>query len=46
MDVSPDSWCMDIGEVEKKAVTSRTRAIMAVHLYGQPAEMDMLRKNL
>ncbi len=26
------------------AITNRTRAVMAVHLYGQPAEMELLRQ--
>ena len=39
VDVTPDSWTMD-PECLRKAVTKRTRAIMPVHLYGHPAEMD------
>ncbi|MBI4726374.1 DegT/DnrJ/EryC1/StrS family aminotransferase [candidate division TA06 bacterium] len=41
--VEPDlkTFNIDPGRVEK-ATTSKTRAIMAVHLYGLPAEMDKL----
>lgn len=37
-----DSWQIDPWSVEQ-AITPRTKAIMAVHLYGQPCEMDELR---
>lgn len=40
-DIEPDSFCMD-PEAVKAAITSRTRAIMPVHLYGHPAAMDRL----
>jgi perosamine synthetase len=35
------TWQMDPDDVRKK-ITPRTRAIVAVHLYGQPCEMDEL----
>lgn len=35
------TWQMDPADVRHK-ITSRTRAIMAVHLYGHPCEMDAL----
>lgn len=38
-DISPDTFCMDPQAVEAK-ITPRTRAIMPVHLYGHPANMD------
>lgn len=41
VDVDPDSWNMDPAAAAA-AVTPRTKAIMPVHLYGQPAEMDAL----
>jgi perosamine synthetase len=41
VDVDPATWCLDPAAVEA-AVTSRTRAIIAVHLYGHPADMDAL----
>jgi dTDP-4-amino-4,6-dideoxygalactose transaminase len=37
-----ETYNLDPGRVEA-AITSRTKAIVAVHLYGQPAEMDPLR---
>jgi perosamine synthetase len=41
VDVDPVTWCIDPAAVAA-AVTPRTKAIMAVHLYGQPADMDAL----
>lgn len=40
-DVDPETWCLDPGSVEQ-VVTDRTRAIIAVHLYGNMVEMDTL----
>ena len=37
------TWQIDPADVRRK-ITSRTRAILAVHLYGQPCEMDQLVK--
>lgn len=36
-----ETWQIDPADVRRK-ITSRTKAIMAVHLYGQPCEMDAL----
>lgn len=41
VDILPDSWCIDPAQVEV-AITSRTKAIIAVHLYGNLCEMDRL----
>jgi dTDP-4-amino-4,6-dideoxygalactose transaminase len=41
VDVDPVSFTMDPALVEGK-VTPRTKALMPVHLYGQPADMDAL----
>lgn len=41
-DIEPATFGLDPTAVEE-AVTSRTRAIMPVHLYGHPAEMTGLR---
>jgi len=41
VDVDPDSFTMDPAEVEAR-ITPRTRAIIPVHLYGQPADMAPL----
>ena len=41
VDVDPTTHNIDIRAV-RRAVTSRTKAIMAVHLFGQPADMDPL----
>ena len=38
-DVRPDTYTID-PEGIAAAVTSRTKAVVAVHLYGQPADMD------
>jgi perosamine synthetase len=39
VDSEPRTWCMDVSLVEAK-VTPRTRAIMPVHIYGHPVDMD------
>lgn len=41
VDCDPESFNIDPAAVEAK-ITPRTKAIVAVHLYGQPADMDPL----
>lgn len=41
VDILPDSWCLDPALVEA-AITPRTKAIVAVHLYGNLCELDAL----
>lgn len=39
VDADAETWNMDIGQIEDK-ITSRTKAVMAVHLYGLPVDLD------
>ncbi len=39
VDIDPRTYNMDPARIEA-AITGRTKAILPVHLYGQPAEMD------
>ena len=41
VDILPDSWCID-PELAESAITPRTKAIIAVHLYGNLCDMDRL----
>ncbi len=41
VDIRSDSWCLDPVAVEA-AITPRTKAILAVHLYGNLCDMDAL----
>lgn len=50
VDSHPDYWCLDPEKIEG-AITPRTRAIIPVHLYGHPCDMDAImdiarRRNL
>jgi dTDP-4-amino-4,6-dideoxygalactose transaminase len=41
VDVTPDTYCIDPEQVEA-AISERTRAIIAVHMGGHPADLDRL----
>lgn len=41
VDVLEDSWCLDPAKVEA-AITPKTKAIIAVHIYGNLCDMDAL----
>lgn len=43
VDCESDSYNIDPKKIEEK-ITPKTKAIVAVHLYGQPADMDELKK--
>lgn len=39
VDSQADSWNMDVSQIEAK-ITSKTKAILVVHIYGLPVDMD------
>jgi perosamine synthetase len=39
VDSDPRTWTMDVGQIESK-ITKKTRAIMPVHIYGHPVDME------
>lgn len=39
VDVNPKTYTIDINKIEER-ITSKTKAIIPVHLYGQPADME------
>ena len=39
VDIDPDTYTMDWRDIER-VITPKTRAIMPVHLFGHPADMD------
>lgn len=41
VDADPMTWCMDSAQAAAR-ITARTRAIMPVHIYGHPCDMDPL----
>jgi dTDP-4-amino-4,6-dideoxygalactose transaminase len=43
VDIDPVMFNMDVDRIEEK-ITARTKAILPVHLYGQPAEMDAINE--
>lgn len=42
-DIEEDTFCIDPKKIEK-VITSKTRAIVVVHLFGHPADMDAIMK--
>ncbi len=43
VDSEPETWNMDPKKIEQ-VITKKTKAIIVVHLYGHPAEMDAILK--
>ena len=41
IDINPESYNIDVSKIEEK-ITSKTKAIIPVHLFGQSAEMDKI----
>lgn len=41
VDIDPSGWCLAVAAVEQ-AITPRTKAIVATHLYGNPCDMKGL----
>lgn len=41
VDIEPDYYSIDVSKIEEK-ITPRTKAIIPVHLYGQPVDMNNL----
>lgn len=41
VDIEEDSWCISPIEIEK-AITTKTKAIIPVHIYGQPCDMGKI----
>ena len=39
VDSDPVTWNMDVNQIESK-ITTRTKAILVVHIYGLPVDMD------
>ncbi|MCC6490530.1 MAG: DegT/DnrJ/EryC1/StrS family aminotransferase [Candidatus Hydrogenedentes bacterium] len=43
VDVEPDTWCISVPQIEA-AITSKTRAVIVVHLYGCMPDMAKIQK--
>ena len=43
VDCDPETWEIDASKIEEK-ITKRTKAIIGVHLYGQPFDVDTVKK--
>lgn len=43
VDTDKETYCIDVNKIEEK-ITKRTKAIMPVHIYGHPCDMDPIIK--
>jgi perosamine synthetase len=43
VDSEPETWNVDSDKIEEK-ITKKTKAIMVVHIYGHPCDMDKIMK--
>ena len=43
VDADKETWCIDPAKIEEK-LTKRTKAIMPVHIYGHPCDMDRIKE--
>lgn len=43
VDIEPSTFCLDVDQVVR-AITPKTKAVLAVNLFGHPAELSLLRK--
>jgi len=43
VDSEPETWNIDVSQIEER-VTDKTKAILSVHIYGHPCDMDPIMK--
>lgn len=43
IDSEPETWNIDVNKIERE-ITKKTKAIMVVHIYGHPCDMDAILK--
>ncbi len=43
VDIEPDTFCIDAHKIEA-AITEKTKAIMAVHVFGYPCDVELIEK--
>ena len=43
VDIDPESWCLDPNGIEA-AITARTRALVPVHVFGNPCEVERIQE--
>src|SRR3989344_4700138 len=43
LDIDKETYNIDVNKIES-AITTKTKAIMPVHLYGHPCEMDKIKE--
>jgi dTDP-4-amino-4,6-dideoxygalactose transaminase len=43
VDCTDDTWQIDVNRIKEK-ITAKTKAIIGVHLYGQPCDIDSLKE--